>query len=312
MWTPGAREGTQQMSLTAALRDLNKLNTFVRVGERLSFTKAAADLRTTPSVVSKHMKELEAALGFSLLNRSTHGIVLTDAGEGLFQSCLQMLSKLDGYVVEARNLQKGPVGTLRVQAAGEYARWVLAPVISEFTRRHPGLRVHLFAATDNSSSVDDGFDVIVASAKPSLPGLVDRDLGGIAHVVCASPAYFRRAGRPTKPEDLREHNCLLNLAAAPKGWPFKVASRQVLVAVKGTLSSNSHAVLIQMAVEGDGIVRVPLYAVKAELANKTLEAIFEGATLSPERMRAYFSKAKHLPAKTTNFVQFLRASLAGR
>ena len=55
------------------------------------------------------MKELEDALGFSLLNRSTHGIMLTDAGEGLFQNCLQMLAKLDGYVVEARNLQKGPV-----------------------------------------------------------------------------------------------------------------------------------------------------------------------------------------------------------
>ena len=96
------------MSLTAALRDLNKLNAFVRVAERRSFTKAAADLRTTPSVISKHMKELEDALGFSLFNRSTHGIVLTDAGEGLFQNCLQMLAKLDDYVVETRNLQKGP------------------------------------------------------------------------------------------------------------------------------------------------------------------------------------------------------------
>ncbi len=187
------------MSLTAALRDLNKLNTFVRVGERLSFTKAAADLRTTPSVVSKHMKELEAALGFSLLNRSTHGIVLTEAGEGLFQSCLQMLSKLDGYVVEARNLQKGPVGTLRVQAASDYARCVLAPVMAQFVERHPGLRIHLSAATDGSASADDGFDVIVATTKPALPGLVDRDLGGIAHVVCASPAYFQRFGRPKKP-----------------------------------------------------------------------------------------------------------------
>jgi LysR family transcriptional regulator for bpeEF and oprC len=300
------------MSLTAALRDLNKLNTFVRVGERLSFTKAAADLRTTPSVVSKHMKELEAALGFSLLNRSTHGIVLTDAGEGLFQSCLQMLSKLDGYVVEARNLQKGPVGTLRVQAPSDYARCVLAPVISEFTGRHPGLRIHLFVATDSSSSVDDGFDVIVASTKPSLPGLMDRDLGGIPHVVCASPDYFKRFGRPKKPEELREHSCLVNLSSAPKGWPFKSASRQVVVGVKGALSANSHAVLIQMAVESHGIIRAPLYAVKVDLANKALEAIFEGTALSPERMRAYFSKAKHLPAKTTDFVNFLRASVAAR
>src|SRR3954467_14426420 len=132
------------MSLTAALRDLNKLNAFVRVAERRSFTKAAADLRTTPSVISKHMKELEAALGFSLFNRSTHGIMLTDAGEGLFQNCLQMLAKLDGYVVETRNLQKGPYGTLRVQATSDYAQWVLAPLISQFLRRNSGLRVHLF------------------------------------------------------------------------------------------------------------------------------------------------------------------------
>ncbi|MBX9774132.1 MAG: LysR family transcriptional regulator [Xanthobacteraceae bacterium] len=300
------------MSLTAALRDLNKLNTFVRVGERLSFTKAAADLRTTPSVVSKHMKELEAALGFSLLNRSTHGILLTDAGEGLFQSCLQMLSNIDGYVVETRNLQKGPVGTLRVQAVSDYARHVLAPVISEFVNRHPGLRIHLFASIDGATASGDGFDVIVAGSKPSLPGLVDRDLGAVQHVVCASPDYFERAGRPKKPEELREHNCLVNLVSASKSWPFKAGSRVAQVAVKGTLSSNSHAVLIQMALAGDGIVRVPLYAVKTALADKKLEEIFEGATASPERMRVYFFKAKHLPAKTSDFVQFLRASLGGR
>lgn len=298
------------MSLTAALRDLNKLNTFVRVAERRSFTKAAADLRTTPSVISKHMKELEAALGFSLLNRSTHGIVLTEAGEGLFHSCLQMLSTLDDYVVEARNLQKRPFGTLRVQAASDYARCVLAPVILEFVKRHPGVRIHLSIATDNSNSVEDGFDVIVASTKPSLPGLVDRDLGEIQHVVCASPEYFRRCGWPKSPQDLSGHNCLVNLSSSPKGWPFKAAQRHFLVGVKGALSSNSDAVLIQMALDGYGIIRAPLYAVKAELANKTLEAVFEATTLSPERMRAYFSKAKHLPAKTIDFVQFLRASTA--
>ncbi len=204
------------MSLTAALRDLNKLNTFVRVAERRSFTKAAADLRTTPSVVSKHMKELEDALGFSLLNRSTHGIVLTDAGEGLFQNCLQMLATLDDYVVEARNLQKGPYGTLRIQAASDYARCVLAPVMAKFAAAHPGLRVHLFVATDDSTSAEDGFDVIVASTKPALPGLIDRDLGGIKHVVCASPKYFQRFGRPKKPQDLREHSCLVNVFRAER------------------------------------------------------------------------------------------------
>jgi DNA-binding transcriptional LysR family regulator len=300
------------MSVTAALRDLNKLNAFVRVAERRSFTKAAADLRTTPSVLSKHIKELEDSLGFSLFNRSTHGIVLTDTGEELFQSCLQMLVQLDEHVVRARNLQAGPFGTLRVQATSEYARCVLAPLIFQFARRYPALRVHLSVLGDDSAAAEEGFDVILASKKPALPGLVEQDLGGIRYVVCASPGYFERVGRPKEPNELREYNCLVNLFSGPHSWPFQASSRQQLVKVKGTLSSNSYAVLIQMAVEGFGIVRVPHHAVKAELANKSLEPIFDRLTLSPERICAYYSKAKHLPAKTSEFISFLKASMAAR
>lgn len=302
----------QQMSLTAALRDLNQLNAFVRVAERKSFTKAAADLRTTPSVISRHMKELEDALGFSLFNRSTHGIMLTDAGEGLFQNCLELLAKLDDYVVDTRNLQKGPYGTLRVQTTSEYAEHVLTPLLPEFVRRAPGLRIHLAVAADSANLAEEGYDVIVTSRKPLLPGLIDSDLGAIKHVICASPKYFKRFGRPRKPQDLREHSCLVNVTSTPKGWPFQNGARQFLVEVRGALSSNSSAVLIQMALQGHGIIRVPHYAVKARLANKTLRPIFEGATHSPERARAYYSKAKNLPAKTTDFIRFLQDAVAGR
>jgi DNA-binding transcriptional LysR family regulator len=256
------------------------------------------------------MKELEDALGFSLFNRSTHVIMLTDAGEGLFQNCLQMLATLDGYVVETRNLQKAPYGTLRVQVTSEYAHYVLAPLLTKFLRRCPGLRIHLFVATDKSEFADEGFDVVITTRKPSLPGLIDRDLGRIRHVVCASPRYFQRFGRPRQPQELREHNCLINLLSAPKGWPFQNGSRESLVEVKGTFSSNNSDVLVQMALQSHGIIRVPHYAVKAQLADKMLQPIFDGMTLSPERMRAYFSKAKHLPAKTTDFIHFLQASIS--
>ena len=300
------------MSLTAALRDLNKINAFVRVAERRSFTKAAADLRTTPSVISKHMTELEESLGFSLFHRSTHGIELTDAGEGLFQNCLQMLAKLDDYIVDTRNLKTGPFGMLRVQAASGYACAVLAPLVVEFARLRPGLRVDLSVLPGDGASVEEGTDVIVAGRKPSLPGLVAHDLGAVPHVICASAEYFRQFGRPKEPQELREHNCLANLASGSKRWPFKSRSRPLLVEVKGLLSSNSDAVLIQMALQGCGIVRVPRHAVKAQLAGKRLVPLFEGLMLSPEHMCAYFSKAKHLPAKTVDFIEFLRSSIAGK
>jgi LysR family transcriptional regulator for bpeEF and oprC len=284
------------MSLTAALRDLNQLNTFVRVAERRSFTKAAADLRTTPSVVSKHVKELEESLGFTLLNRSTHGVVLTEAGEGLFQNCLQMLDRIDEYVIDTRNLQTGPYGTLRVQTIGDYARAVMAPLVVAFIRRSPGLRIHLTAETGSAVAYDEGFDVVVASRKPPLPGFTEREIGTIRHVICASPDYFRRCGRPTDPRLLKEHNCVGDISAA-KEWPFRIGAQQLLV-------------LAEAATEGLGIVRIPRLAVESALESGKLEALFEDITLSPERLSLYFSKSKTMPAKTVNFIEFVASALA--
>ena len=64
-----------------------------------------------------------------------------------------------------------------------------------------------------------------------------------------------------------------------------------------------------MAVDGSGIVRVPLHAVQKEIADKKLEVIFKNVSLSPERMSAYCAKVKRLPAKTVNFISFLKTSL---
>jgi len=297
------------MSFTAPLRDLNKLNTFVRVAQRRSFTKAAAELRTTPSVISKRIKELEEALGFTLLNRSTHGLTLTDAGEGLFQNCLEMLAKVDDYVTERRNIEAGPFGTLRVLAESDYAQYVLAPLTTKFGKSRPGLRVHVSAVSSHALAADDGFDVIVSHQKPPVPGLIGLDLGEIRHVVCAAPAYLRRHGRPKSPQDLLEHNCLADFYGGPKTWPFQNSARPLLVEVKGSLSSDSNAVLIEMALQGAGIVRVPFYAVKAGIAAKRLEVILKNLSLSPERMGVYYAKGKRLPAKTAEFITFLKMSL---
>jgi DNA-binding transcriptional LysR family regulator len=216
---------------------------------------------------------------------------------------------LDDYVTERRNIETGPFGTLRVQATSSYARSVLAPLAAEFVQDHPGVRVHLSAVPENVASAEEGFDVIVSSLKPSIPGIVGQDLGSVPHVICASPDYFRKFGRPKTPQDLRSHNCLVDLYAGPKSWPFRNSSRALLVEVKGSLSSNSNAVLVQMALHGCGIIRVPSHAVGTEIAEGRLQVVFRNLALSPERMFAYCAKRKRLPAKTVDFIDFLKTSL---
>jgi DNA-binding transcriptional LysR family regulator len=178
----------------------------------------------------------------------------------------------------------------------------------EFAKRLPGLRVHLFVLEESSTSSENGFDVIVSGRRSPPPGLAGHDLGPVEHVICASPAYLRHCGRPREPQELRKHNCLANMYSGPKEWPFKLGSRALQIEVKGSLSSNSYSALVQMAVDGCGIIRAPRHAVGAELERKALETILEGTVLSPERICIYYSKSRHLPAKTSEFIQFLRGS----
>jgi DNA-binding transcriptional LysR family regulator len=296
------------MQLTAALRDLNKLNTFVRVAGRRSFTKAAEDLRTTPSVVSKHMKELEESLGLNLMSRSTHGIVLTDTGESLFQLCLQMMTGLDDFLTEARNRERGPVGTLRVLATDDLAYWLITPLIVRFSNEHAALRTHLSVISDDAAPSGDGFDVIVATKKPSLPGFVEHDLGQVKHVICGSPGYFARRGCPNSPQDLRKHNCLANHSSGPKEWPFEIDQRPSSVEIAGSLSCDKIGILVQMAAADCGVARVPAHAVIKELQEKKLAPILEETSASPEHAYAFIPRSKHLPVKTTAFLAFLSAS----
>lgn len=79
--------------------------------------------------------------------------------------------------------------------------------------------------------------------------------------------------------------------------------------VKGSLSSNSSAVLIRMAINGSGIIRVPLRVVQKEIDDNKLDVILKNVSLSPERMSAYCARVKRLPAKTADFLSFLKTAL---
>lgn len=294
------------MSAQRVLRDLNKLLTFVRVAERKSFTRAAEDLRTTPSVISKHIKELEDALGFVVLNRSTHGVALTEYGEGLLQQSLRMLDEMDVFVTGARLSQKLPHGTLRLQTIGDYAEFFAGPVVTRYFKRMPNLKLHHLGTHDASQGIDEGADVILATKRLAPPGFHEVDLGPVPHVVCASPDYLAAKGRPIEIRGLKEHNCIADLKSPSKEWPFMVGGQNVLIDVSGSFLSNGYNIACRAAMDGLGIARVPARLVEAELADHRLEALLANCVASPERLYAYYSNARALPKKTIEFLADMR------
>ena len=296
------------MSNNVVLRDLNKMNSFLRIAERRSFTRAAQDLRTTPSVLSKHVKYLEEALGFRLLNRSTHGVVLTEAGQGLLEIFVQGMSGLDQYVSEARSRQKGPHGTLRVHSIGEYARTIVAPVVAAMVIGTPSLRIYHVSKPDLMGSVDESADVIISFEKPNLPGYSELELRYVTYAICASPKYLSQHGIPAEPRSLKDHNCIDDINAQSKEWPFIVGDQLTSVEVRGNVLTNSHNMARSIALFGGGVIRIPRKLVEKDMSAGDLVELLEKFGSRPETIYVYHSKGNELPAKTVAFLTELKRS----
>lgn len=292
------------------MEDLNKLQTFIRVAAERSFTRAAQSLHVTPSAVSKQVAELEAQLGVALFNRSTRGVSLTEAGNNLFSRCSPSLDALDQAMSAARGLQLAPQGTLKLHVTFGFAQWVLAPLLPKFMARFPDLEVEVTTSTPAMSLVQSGADLVVSGKTMPDPGVAHRELGPVPYVICATPDYFHRHGKPAIPEDLAGHNCLRHMTFAPRAWPFAGDGRNLTVRVRGNFSSSSSEVLRQVALQSSGIARLPIYTVREDIECGRLETIFDDMTRTIQHTRIYFPLGRDLPAKTRAFIEFLESELA--
>ncbi len=104
------------------------------------FSRAAEKLFRTQSAVSQTIRKLEVELGEALFDRSSREGVLTDAGKALVEyaeKLLNLRSEAAGSLVELRELQKGKL----VIAANEFTALYLLPVLAEFRRLHPMIKI---------------------------------------------------------------------------------------------------------------------------------------------------------------------------
>jgi len=120
--------------------ELAQLETFLAVAEERSFSRAAERLRRTQPAVSQVVRKLESELGERLFDRSLRDGTLTDAGRLLQEYAHELLNlrkEAQASLKELRQLQKGQLTV----AANEYTILYLLPVLDEFRRVHPGIRV---------------------------------------------------------------------------------------------------------------------------------------------------------------------------
>lgn len=289
------------------------MESFVRTVRAGSFTIAANQLGLSRALVSRHVGDLEARLGVRLLNRSTRSISLTEEGRSYLEFCEQMFRQLEASELAISHAHAEPVGTLKLSVPKSFGSVHMADAVVDFARAQPRLRVTLLLEDVSFRRANDlverGLDLAIRISSVRNTALVEQPIGAVDWVVCASPDYLARAGRPAKPADLTAHACLIHAGVAANDliWRFQEPKGAVAVKVNGAFFSNSAIALRKAAVAGLGITHVPRYSVADDLSNGTLVPLLSRYRCAPRPLLAVYPRAAAVPQKVQVFVDFLRA-----
>ena len=282
------------------------MDVFVRIVDAGGIGKAADQLRVAKSAVSRRLAELERRLSVQLMNRTTLQSSLTEAGRSYYQRAIQILADVSELNAATSNTQALLQGVLKVAVPLSFGLEHLAPAITEFAKMHPGLIIHLDFADRQVDLVEEGFDLAIRIAELRDSTLVARRLAPIRHILCASPEYLARKGRPESLQDLKTHIGLHYSNTPSSSWKFVAPDGQESnIALPAKMAANNGDFLREAAVAGHGLTLLPTFLVWKQIENGELVSVMTDYTVLGLNAYAIYPQTRHLSERVRALIDFL-------
>lgn len=292
------------------MNPFEEMHTFVRIVEAGSITRAADQMNTVKSAVSKRLRELEKRLGITLLNRTTRTQTLTDSGRSYYEQCLRILTDLEEVEASVRNEQSALVGRIRIAAPLVFGVHHLSKALLSFNQLHPDIFLDLDLNDRKVDLIEEGFDLAIRIAKLDDSSLIARKLFTSRSVLCASKDYIQRCGMPKHPRDLLHgHTCLYYSGAPRDGWTFNTETGQSLsVKVPASLSANNGDLLTEAAIAGQGLLFTPDFIAHQAIRSGQLQLLLEDYLIDNQVSGyALYPQTRHLSHRVRALVDYLVA-----
>lgn len=286
------------------------------LAEAGSFTAAAGRLGVSKAAMSHRISELEQATGVPLVRRTTRSVRLTEAGQHLVDSTRSNFAEIERSFASAKDLATAPRGLLRVTVPVALGRQQIVPVIPEFLRLHPGIRIELEMSDHLSSLAKEGFDLAVRHVQSVPDTHVAWKLCETRSLLVATSGYLRKRGAPVRPADLGSHDCLHYLrGSATPTWtvePRRGDTERVTVKIGGSFAANNSEALREAALAGLGIALLPDFSAQKDIRSRRLQVVLPDWRVTGafgEHLFAIRPYATHVPRTVHAFVAFLREKL---
>lgn len=287
---------------------------FVKAVDLGSFAAAAAALDLSGPMVGKHVRFLEERLGVRLLNRTTRRQSLTEFGRAYYERCRVVLAEAEAADALAADELSEPRGKLRVTMPVLFGRRCVAPILLTLVRQYPKLELDLSFNDRVVDLAEDGFDLAIRTGElEDRAGLIARSVARQRMIVCASPAYLEKHGRPRRIPDLSQHQAIIySRSGRIPPWLFpRDGQPPAEVTLTTRLRLDDLDAIADAAAIGMGLAWLPSWLVRERIQSGALVGLLPDEPEFLYDVYTIWLQTPHLPLKVRLAVDALAAGLPG-
>jgi DNA-binding transcriptional LysR family regulator len=290
------------------MNQLEAMQTFIRVAELASFTRAADSLGIPKASASTAVQQLEATLGTRLLHRTTRKVQMTHDGLAFYERCKDLLTDVDEVQAMFQQGEQSLRGRLRVDMSGGVARLFVLPRLPEFTQAHPLLELELSSTDRLVDLVREGFDCVLRVGPLVDSSLVARPLGAFRIINCASPAYLKRHGTPKTLDDLATHQLIhyvSTLGARSPGWEYPDGNGYASLPMSGSITVNNSDSYTAACIAGLGLIQAPAAGLQPLIDAGKLVEVMPDCLAEPMPVSLLYANRRNLPRRVQAFMTWM-------
>ena len=246
--------------------EIEDIQAFVTVADAGGLTAAAGRLGVSKSIVSRRIARLEKSLKTRLLNRTTRGAALTEAGATFREHAARIAAEADA-ARDAISPDGKVRGRLRIAMPLSFGPTHFAPVLADLACRHPDLEIQASYSDRHVDLVAEGFDAAIRLGILGDSNLVARRIARFGGRLVASPAYLQKHGTPRTPEELLAHAAVNRINDE---WPLMHDGHMIKVRPHARFTADNGAALVPAALAGLGIALLPDFLIGEHVASGAL------------------------------------------
>ena len=289
------------------MADLNDIAVFVRVAQLESFSRAARALGMPVSTVSRRVAALEEQLGVTLLQRTTRRLTLTAQGRSYFNQCSEPLNHLNDAERVLAQTQRMPEGLLRISVPVTIGQEPFFAFMSSFLEAYPRIEIDLFVTNAFLDLIADNIDIAIRFGELRDSTLVAQRIGKSVRYLVCTPDYLDGRNPPSRPDDLREHQCvLLNGRNNEDEWELVSGRKSTRVPVSGPVSARDHHAVSAFTYRGHGIGLLPSTFCDARIARGELIRLLPEWSSPEIFIHTVYPTRRFLPSRLQAFLEALK------